>query len=55
MSGGHLTAELPKTRCEPELKAAVENVARREQRDVAFVIRRYVREGVEREKGDKTK
>ena len=54
--GGHvskpayLDSELPKTRCEQSLRDAVEELAKRSERDVAFVIRRAVRELIEREK-----
>ena len=47
---GFLTAELPKTRCQQELRDAVDEIAAKCERDVSFVIRRFVREGVEREK-----
>ena len=47
---GFLTAELPKTRCQQELRDAVDEIAAKCERDVSFVIRRFVREGVERER-----
>lgn len=47
---GHLDAVLPKTRCERALRDAVDEIAARSERDISFVIRRYVREGVERDR-----
>lgn len=46
----YLDAELPKTRCPQALRDAVDEIARRSERDVSFVIRRFVREGVERDR-----
>ena len=46
----HLDSELPKTRCEQALRDAVDEIAAKSERDVAFVIRRYVREGVARDR-----
>ena len=46
----HLDSELPKTRCEQALRDTVNELAAMNERDVSFLIRRYVREGVERDR-----
>ena len=46
----HLDSELPKTRCERALRDAVDELAAKDQRDISFLIRRYVREGVARDR-----
>jgi predicted transcriptional regulator len=48
-ANGNLTSDLPRTRCEPELRAAMDKIAAKDDRDVSFVIRRACRELVAKE------
>jgi predicted transcriptional regulator len=48
-----LTAELPACRVDPDLKHAVEQLARDQERSVSAIVRAALREHVKREGGKK--